>query len=249
MSIERDVPDLEKHRDEVVKELKEYISSLINSSNSDIRGKADKFSYWLHDYVKYLRYEPQFDPSRLMRYRRGDIIKVNLGYNVGSEEGGLHYAVVVDVNNALKNPVVTIIPLTSLKPHVDPSRLKRGSVFLGNELYGLLKAKLTGHIQHLDSETKAIQQQLSENPERSTDVDLVNRLKQAKEEQKFVKNMYREIKKMKQGSIGLVNQITTVSKIRIYDPKSSYGVLSNIRLSSEKLDTIDDAIKDLYLKK
>ena len=44
-------------------------------------------------------------------------------------------------------------------------------------------------------------------------------------------------------------QITTVSKIRIYDPKTSYDVLHGIRLSNEKLDLIDEAIKNLYIGK
>ena len=51
----------------------------------------------------------------LRRYKRGEIVKVHLGFNVGSEEGGLHYAVVLDKNNAKSSPVITIIPLTSVK--------------------------------------------------------------------------------------------------------------------------------------
>ena len=46
--------------------------------------------------------------------------------------------------------------------------------------------------------------------------------------------MKNEIKNMKKGSIALVNQITTISKIRIYDPKRNDDVLSKIRLSNEK---------------
>lgn len=44
-----------------------------------------------------------------------------------------------------------------------------------------------------------------------------------------------EIEQMKTGSIALVDQITTISKIRIYDPRNAYGVLSGIRLSPESL--------------
>ena len=58
----------------------------------------------------------------------------------------------------------------------------------------------------------------------------------------------KEIIKMKEGSIILVSQITTVSKIRIYDPKTKYDVLSNIRLSNENLDKIDEVVKTLYTK-
>lgn len=58
-----------------------------------------------------------------------------------------------------------------------------------------------------------------------------------------------EISRMKSGSIALVDQITTVSKIRIYDPLYYKDVLSGIRVSDEILDLIDDKIKELYLGK
>ena len=51
---------------------------------------------------------------------------------------------------------------------------------------------------------------------------------------------------MKRGSIALVNQITTISKIRIYDPKTDHDILSGIRLSNEKLDLIDDEIQKKF---
>lgn len=51
---------------------------------------------------------------------------------------------------------------------------------------------------------------------------------------------------MKKGSIAIVNQITTVSKMRIYDPKTSSGVLAGITLSQEQMNKINDKIKELY---
>lgn len=51
---------------------------------------------------------------------------------------------------------------------------------------------------------------------------------------------------MKTGSIALVSQITTVSKIRIFDPKTMDGALAGIKLSNEKLDEIDQCLKALF---
>ena len=53
---------------------------------------------------------------------------------------------------------------------------------------------------------------------------------------------------MKKGSIALVSQITTISKPRIYDPKNSSDILSNLRVSNHTLDLIDSKIKELFLK-
>ena len=54
--------------------------------------------------------------------------------------------------------------------------------------------------------------------------------------------MRNEINKAKLGSIALVGQITTISKIRIYDPKTNFDILRNVKLSNEKLDRIDQEI-------
>lgn len=59
----------------------------------------------------------------------------------------------------------------------------------------------------------------------------------------------KEFSRMKSGSIVLLGQITTISKIRIYDPKRSDDVLADIRLSSPTLDKIDVKIIELYTKK
>ena len=71
---------------------------------------------------------------------------------------------------------------------------------------------------------------------------LVDKINATVTEIELIQRMRSEILKMKRGSIALVNQITTVSKIRIYDPKTDHDILSNIKLSNEKLDLIDKEI-------
>ena len=70
---------------------------------------------------------------------------------------------------------------------------------------------------------------------------------QNQKESKQLEKIKAEIDQMKTGSIALVDQITTVSKIRIYDPRNAYGVLSGIRLSPESLDRINSKIKELFV--
>ena len=68
---------------------------------------------WLRKYTTYLKREDEFDPERLKRYKAGDLITVEFGYNVGAEYGGRHYAIVIE-DSALKAKMITVIPLTSL---------------------------------------------------------------------------------------------------------------------------------------
>jgi mRNA-degrading endonuclease toxin of MazEF toxin-antitoxin module len=225
---------------------------LISSNNQSIRGKADKLSYWLEDYIKFLTFEPKFDPSTLRRYKRGEIIKAHLGYNIGSEEGGLHYCVAIDKDNSIYSPVITIIPLTSVKPSTDLSKLRKGEVFLGNELFTNLNSKVSLHSKTLSDELKELQEALvllkgSSNMCTDKIVELTRKMNSVKDASELLQRMRAEVLKMKNGSIALVNQISTISKIRIYDPKTNQGVLSGIKLSNEKLDAIDSEILCRYI--
>ena len=51
---------------------------------------------------------------------------------------------------------------------------------------------------------------------------------------------------MKTGTVALVNQITTISKQRIYDPKHDFDILAGIQLSSNSMEKIYEKIKKLY---
>ena len=86
---------------------------------------------------KCLRSEKDFNPTNLKTYKRGDIIKVNLGFNIGSELGGLHYCVVIDKKNNRNSPVITVIPLSSQKT----DKINKNSIMLGNEIYNKLVEK------------------------------------------------------------------------------------------------------------
>ena len=198
-----------------------------------------------------MNFEPSFAPTSLRRYRRGEIIKVHLGFNVGSEEGGLHYAVVLDKNNSANSPVVTVVPLTSPKPHVDVNSLHKGSVFLGNELFTSLNIKVTTLQRLSDIDQKRLYamsgdfKHIMSDPDSEID-ESMKQLEELEKKCSMLNRTKREISKMKTGSIALVSQVRTISKIRIYDPKTNYDVLSNVKLSNEKLDLIDREIISLY---
>ncbi len=64
----------------------------------------------------------------------------------------------------------------------------------------------------------------------------------------LIDKVEKEISQMKNGSIALINQITTISKQRIYNPKSDVDVLAGIKLSNNSLDLIDEKIKKLFIK-
>lgn len=232
--------------------LKNIAIEKLDSYMDSLDPKRQKLlAYWIQDYVRFLKKESNFDPQKLIRYKRGAIVKAHLGYRVGSEEGGLHYAVVMNVDASQKSPTVTIIPLTSVKPGKDVERLHFSQVYLGDEIYQSLNEKLDKAIDEIEEIRQSLIAKLQElkieleSPdartriaERKVAIDLVEKQLNVWEQKKYhAQKMSDEISTMKRGSIALVSQITTISKIRIYDPLYPADTLNKIRLSNESLTT------------
>ena len=252
MSRQRTKDELLQHKEDALKKLESYMDSLINDANSKMNGKSDKLSYWLEDWTTFLEYEPIFSPKSLRRYKRGEIVKAHLGFNVGSEEGGLHYCVVLDNDNPISTPVVTVVPLTSVKKKTDLSKLKKGSVYLGNEIFTNLISKFSIVDKTLSERISRLQTRIDSIDAKTTHEDIKSikeELDIAKREQELLNRMRTEVLRMKIGSIALTNQIRTISKIRIYDPKTNHDILSGVKLSNEKLDLIDNEIIGNFTKK
>ena len=237
------------------------LSQLMDSLDSK---KQTLLSYWISDYAKFLTSEKTFDSKRLVRYKRGSVVQAHLGFRIGNEEGGLHYAVVVDTKNERSSGVVTVIPLTSIKPNTDLGNLHPSKLYLGNELYTLvhnkiLKAQEEGEeikqtlLQKIDEFRKSEfendqEQSLHSETSRILVSGILREIDILEEKMKFLKKMNIRISKLKPGSIALVGQITTISKIRIYDPLYPNDTLTNIRLSDNTLDKIDIKVKELFTK-
>lgn len=264
------------NKKDAIKQVNNLLEKYINDPSGNHLKKAHLISYWLKEYVQMIDFEETFDPKRNISYKRGNIVKLNFGFNVGSEYGGLHYGIVLDNHNAHNSPVVTIVPLTSLK---DKKKIHENSVDLGNEIYRCLKLKYDTISKSLKEESKElIKQEITFSSLMSMANDLIDdemdddefedkygfthqtleHVRQIKEDldkkiahnesqQEYLNKIGDEISKMKQGSIALINQVTTVSKIRIYDPRNIKGVLSGISLSAESIDKINEKMKELYI--
>ena len=230
-------------RDSALNDLKNYMDSLDQS-------RGTKLAYWIKDYSRFLAQEATFDSSKLIRYKRGSIVKVHLGYRIGSEEGGLHYAIVMDCNDSIYSPTLTVIPLTSVKPSVNLSNLPQHRLSIGDEVYMLLMANINAELRAAKQMLKEQQDFLDSiegerlSPEQRSAFDA--RMKDFYSRISHYEKMRREASRMKIGSIALVGQITTISKIRIYDPKYPNDALSNIRISSATLDKLDARVQELY---
>lgn len=247
-----------------------YLKKLCEGNSRNIK-KAELITYWMSDYQRYLQFEEVFTPKKLKEYARGEIVKVNLGFNIGNEEGGLHYAVVVENNNTQGSGVITVIPLCSMK---DDALDAKHQVNLGTEIFDSMNNKIkkvqSSHdreYEEFSDELKRAKKEISYIKEkikdRSVPAYAVNyKIKQLEEKvvmlesmKKDITNkkntltkMQKEIDKMNKGTKALVGQITTISKMRIYDPKNDEDILAGLKISPKGLDLISDKMKELFFK-
>lgn len=159
-------------------------------------------------------------------------MKIHLGYNVGSEQGGLHYALVIDNNNDKTSNVITIIPLRSLKENEKPEVIdSRFELYLGEAL-------LTDKILYVEEQLKDYNESFKKLSPEAKDYILYTRKKQ---------KATKELDNLKKGSVAIVSQVRTISKLRIYEPIKSFHSLSKFVLASEKLEAIDEILKKLFV--
>lgn len=203
--------------------------------------KNNILAHWVKDFANYHDNEKNFDFKKIKIYRRGDIIKANLGFNIGNELGGLHYCLVLNKDDNHSFGTLTVAPLTSIK---EDKKYPKYSINIGDELYQLLYKKYNTLYDKLMPE---IEQALEELKLNNTTAS-ADKIQQLASKLDYLKKINKEIGRMKYGSIVLINQITTISKQRIYDPINNNGILSKIRLSSSSLDNIDEELKKMLTK-
>ncbi len=120
--------------------LRDFLNDCLSSNDTRENKRASLLSYWIKNYIQMLRHER---PQSYRRFQRGDVVKVDFGFRIGSEHGGLHYAVILNSNDSRRAPVVTVVPLTSLKSEEQRNSLHFGEIDLGDQLVQKLRNKLT----------------------------------------------------------------------------------------------------------
>lgn len=260
--------DVIENKKKAIKSINKLLESYINSNNPQMLKKANLISYWMKTFTDYIGFEEQFDSSRLISYSRGDVIRVNFGFRVGKELGGLHFAVVLDNDNKQSADVLTVVPLSS----TDGKSVHERSVDLGVELYEKVMATQAVLLKEAEEELgsirelqKTIEQMIeivnlndstAKGAQQDTDTskifehvdEIQQKIQVLEKERVLIERNNVEIAKMKSGSMAVINQITTVSKQRIFTPKKSQDFLYGISMSTSAMEKINSKIQKLYCK-
>lgn len=257
--------EVKKHKERSLAKLNTLLDQCIADGRDDHLKKADLLSYWLETFSNYISSEEKFDSTKLLRYKRGSVIRANFGFNVGNEMGGLHYAVVIENSNARNSSVVTVVPLSSS----DGKNVHSRSVDLGIELYEKVNSKqqklldeaqnslteLTKDLEVFGNALKLLESSSLSPTDYNTQLislqhrykELLNRKEGFEKSLGVIQKNIKEFSKMKFGSMAVTNQITTISKQRIYTPKRSEDFLYGIALSPTAMDKINTKLKELFI--
>lgn len=260
----------EEFKDEFIVFKDDTIASLenyINNSLDENQKRCASIVYWLNDYINYLSFENKFSANYLPVYKYGAVIDVNLGFNVGDEFGGKHYCVVLNKHDNKRNKLLTIVPLSSLKSNKTIKDLNRSEIYLGTTLHDLLDLKFKTEInlynemlKDLKEKGNQIRKELN-STSKNKDTEIKSEsfeayLKKVKKTTKKLnsgikksKNRLNKIGHLKEGSYARCSQITTISKMRIFDPKNNNDALIDIQLPQENIKDISKTIQKLFLEK
>lgn len=229
-----------------IAELASSISTFLKNILAADQHKAALLYYWLRNYLRYIKQEETFNPKYFPQFKPGDIVKVDFGFGIGSEFGGLHYAIVLTPSNS-KNSTVTVVPLRSLKLGKEsPKTLYKSDVYLGTELFTVL---LDRSGKMLDKCSAFIKEVENTDHKTITAKDIARFEKQLDEAKDLLDKhniIMKEISRLNAGTVAIVSQIRTVSKIRIQNPKYLKDALYNMRVDKQATDKIRAVMKYLY---
>lgn len=255
MSKQLTLDELKSLIENAVNSIKNMFKVLLDRKTPKDFKRASLLAYWIKDYSNYITTEDSFNPTKLIRYKRGDIIQVEFGYRIGRELGGRHYAVVVDVKNDLRSDTITVIPLTSFKVSYKPSRF---TYVLNDGIYELFTENVKRKIKEIEGKTIAMKSQADRKLDDASKgiISLDEYKRFLSSQNKFHNEMnvqiatisrhINTIDKLKPGTVANIGQITTISKKRIINPVIKTNSLYGVKISNSDLDVINDKIKSLF---
>lgn len=248
MSKRMTTDELKRHIADALGELDGLLNGWLFSSNETDQKRAQIMSYWIKTYTGMIRRENEFNPASIPRLTRRQIVNVDFGFRVGSELGGLHYAVVLDKANSVNGDTVTVVPLGSLKARHKASRNK---IILVDGIFAALDEKVN---KQVDEAIKLMDSVVNDPTLKA--MSEINRMTESMKRYAMAKNKLensnasmKKMEKLKHGSVANVSQITTISKLRIKEPVAPQSVLYGVKVSERDMAQIEKALVELYISK
>lgn len=200
-------------------------------SDNIVNSKFEHIDKWLNKKSKtFVKENTTSNTATYPRFDYGTILKVDFGINDGSEISGPHFAIALERYDSTKNPVITVLPLTSqykkyylpLNELITDEFTKRLNAYLNiylNKQENREKLKKEGYLP-FDS---------------SVHEDMCN-----------IKKMITYYSSYAKSSYACINQITTISKKKIMSPKNRFDIIGRAKCGSKIMQVISQEILAKY---
>lgn len=246
--------------------------SILETSNLKFKSIYDSGQYkyrylpeWLDTksnmFEKEIRVSKNKTKKTFKKFKRGTIVYIEFGVNIGSEMAGRHFGIVVSKNDSRYNPVLQVIPLSSKK--------KRDYISISKEVFETSAVLLTNHNEQLvkryNKINKKVHELRKEIEESVKDTDSMSidefkeyqdsRMEQVSEIEPQVENLRRDILMLDKverkyqlyakDSYLCAKNITTISKDRILK-MNKFDPSGDVKVSNDTLDLIDKTFMSLF---
>ncbi|MEG0732359.1 MAG: type II toxin-antitoxin system PemK/MazF family toxin [Vagococcus sp.] len=237
----------------------------------------DKFKYlpyWLKNKSNYLERERISPPRSQKIYKRGSIIYVDFGINVGNELSGNHFAIVLNNTDNARNGVLSVVPISSKdkKSYIEVGKIIeipsiKHFVSHADKIESEMKCLLTALIdkrliqdEHLSGELREIYK--NGNPMSPEDAvkkmedsgikwddenSVLRKINSLEEERKAYRKVFLAYQKYSKNSFVMPLSIQTISKDRIRQI-NKFDPSGKIKSPVDVMIKIDNAIIKNYTK-
>ena len=220
---------------------------------------------WLEKEANLFLSETQNTSKSYNVLKRGSLIFVDFGINIGSELSNRHWAVVLNKNDSPKSRNLTVLPISSKEKKfsvmIDEVIQQKSKRFLlpildkiGFDYFSIIHYALTEITPFdLGSAEEIYQEFLIQygdvyNSESAKEIyDNGAGMEKVENTNKKLKDLVNHYQRFNKISYAKCDQIRTISKDRIIY-LNDLDPCGKIKVSNETLDRIDEKLKELYLK-
>ena len=227
---------------------------------------SHKFSYleeWLYKKSDKLLYEVDNFSRYKHPFKRGEIVRVDFGVNLGGEFSQIHLAIVISKQDTKFDDLIAVIPLTS-KEH------EKKTVSLGELVIGNLIANIHKELSETEKELKKIKSKTiradelikrifanknsnvpKDNSDEIAECSLIisenqKRLSELTNKGEKLEQIVKFYDTYKTVSHACYSQIKVISKSRISKPINEYDITNGTICSKEIMDIIDREVIRFY---
>ncbi|CAM3098574.1 type II toxin-antitoxin system PemK/MazF family toxin [Staphylococcus argensis] len=189
--------------------------------------------------------------KRFVKLKRGSIVFINFGVNVGSEISGHHFAVVINKNDTIFKPVITVVPLTS--------KCKDFYIALENTVIKNATEHLKMQLNEIYKRMEIPKNYIELSSNKSCEKFLISHflvgflefinvyaiIMENVKEINLLEKVIQMYTKYKKNTYADVNNIQTISKLKIQSI-NKYDPSGKIKVSNDNLNDIDKAIIERF---